>query len=1522
MEQGGASQQQNTTHTSNSVSFNPSLDNFPIESGNGKLPDIRSPDIKHRPIKLAAQFCSQFWQCRTAVTLFARASLAGKDACNVDGDSRSSLWPVPLPRHWRWTAYEHPGPRRRMRRRFLRVRHQMVQIILCCLNFEACGFNPAPPPRAQLGAPISEAQHQIIERIEGLVSHFLGPHFEGRELGRAQEKFSDLIAFVEELPKSKDLSFEDLAKELMHVSKELNPYSSHFVKTENHWSAEPDPAHRCAMASAPISSQKIAGGSKPVEASRVKWENAPSFDAADFLDPLTRAAFLNPEILRLPSHMWPKSRPAKVHCSKEELMKLVTLWDSLGALHIMKADDKDLSEAVGLFCVPKDDRYDRLIINPKTINSRMVSLSHSTKELAPGSMLGLLSLGPGFAFRFNADDLTDFYYTFKVTPERAERNALRFVFPSHDLQHLRTYRKEFDGCSLLVCLRSLAMGDSLAVEVAQQSHHQVLHRLCGSMLRHESLRYRFPVPRSDFIELLAIDDHVGIQRVTWGELKAATPKRDTVVFKNAEIAYQKVGLIQHERKRKRNCTSGTILGADFDGKVGRVMAPRSRVAILCLISIALARIGTCTRRVISILTGCWIHILLFRRVMFSIMDDLFHQGAGLGMDEVFCLTRKARNELQLLSTLGPLAQSDLRATYASDLFCTDASPTAGAVISAPIGQVASAELWRHCEQRGYYTRLQSPASEILMEKGIEPESLNMFAPMSAPKASGPVQVSVPTPLSEGILFDAVEVFRGSGNWSDTHASHGLSVHDGFDVEGARLRYTDLATGAVMHELLALALRRVVREWHFGVPCISFGTLRRPQVRSKSCPAGFNPEEPFTKYHNMLARRACFVMTVAILSGQYVSAEQPGNSRLFLLHCYRILVLLGCVISHFTFCSFGSPFKKPSKWIHNKPWLVPLECSCECAFKNNHFVVQGSFTKDNIQEFENRCRPSSIAVFGKTPTVGETVASFSAGYPYRLVSQMASGALAAKQGSVPSIPWEVRQRSLLEVGWTTDSPTVELSAEPAYPPREGHEDPEWVTELCDSLPFKLLFKYRFRKPNHINVNEARTYKSWIKSSAKSHCDTRLVGVLDSRVTIGAAAKGRSSSSSISRVLQTTMPYALGAGLYPGLLHVGSKHNRADGPTRDRPIDPCTKEVPEWFRKLQEGDYHAFDCVVQSSNISKNPARWLRFLLLLAGDIEPHPGPNRNRGPLDMSVGFVEVTSDRMKKCFAGFQRWVEEKAEIGWDDLCRDPRAVSWALRGYGLYCFEAGLPRYLFVYAITAAQEFLPETRSFNAVAWQIDKKWQIHEPGVCRSVLPALVIRAAACLGVLWQWPRWVAITLLGFAAMLHPSEMVALVRRDLVFPSDLHHDGSSLSVRIRDPKTARFARRQHGRIDDQMIIQFAEATFGSLALDSPLYPGSIQSYRRQWDAIMERLGVPHKQASRGATPGVLHGSGATFLYSSSEDIGWVAWRGRWARVRTLEYYLQEVGAQMLVHELSAIAKSRIYFLSDCSAAVLRSVL
>ena len=156
-------------------------------------------------------------------------------------------------------------------------------------------------------------------------------------------------------------------------------------------------------------------------------------------------------------------------------------------------------------------------------------------------------------------------------------------------------------------------------------------------------------------------------------------------------------------------------------------------------------------------------------------------------------------------------------------------------------------------------------------------------------------------------------------------------------------FADMSDGAITRELISLALRRVVLDWHAGVPCLSFGTLRRPQVRSKARPDGFDPSDPFTAFHNMLARRTAFVLVIAVLSGLFVSAEQPGSSRMFLLHCYRVLVSLGCVISHFSFCNFGSGFQKASKWLHNKPWLLPMEGKCSCPYKGSHFVIQGSFT---------------------------------------------------------------------------------------------------------------------------------------------------------------------------------------------------------------------------------------------------------------------------------------------------------------------------------------------------------------------------------------------------------------------------------------------------------------------------------------------------------------------------------------------------------------------------------------------------
>lgn len=1454
------------------------------------------------------ELCRSFLKARTSLGQFCRMSLQPiRHASKAETSQKMSLWPVPPPR-WCWTACNHLGPQRRRRRRRLFVRHQAVQLIIASLNWEVLGYPASPPDEACLGSPSTEAQHLIWEHVENMVDHFLKmADFTGDDLGRFQEKYQDIIKLSQELPQCR-IVVEDLEKALHHLHSDLDPYGSHFGRPFCSTDDRSKSDHQCFDQSVSLPSS----GARAVVSSRIKWDHPPSFDAEPFLiNHLLKQAFLDPEVMRLPKSMWPPNKPAKMNCTRKEILDLAQRWDSLGAVRLLPADQKCWDEAVGIFAVPKDSTHDRLIINPQNINGRMFTVNEATKTLAPGAMLGLLHLGENENFRFSADDLSDYYYTFKVSPSRASRSAFRCIFKPDELRHLSCFLPEHEHSEgLLLCLSTLAMGDNLAVEIAQQSHLNVLKLLCHSMKDAETLRYRHPVPRGSFIELLAIDDHVGIQRIPSNCPVDSLHLRDTEVFQLASQAYKSVGLVQHPRKQKRNLTAGVILGADFDGERGRVSAPRSRIILLSVVSLALVHTGTCTRRLLNVIMGCWIHVILFRRPVFSVVNALFTEGLDRKMDEVFCLSRQARNELQLLSILGPMIQSDLRVSYSKFMYCTDASPTGGAVVKSEIGAAATQELWRHTEQKGFYTRLQSPISQILSEHGIEPESMHQFRdPLHDTDIT-----SIPRALGEGFVYDCIELFRGTGNWSASHEKLGLKVHDGIDVDGRRLRVSDITSSSCYHELGALAMRGVIRDWHAGVPCPSFGTLRRPQVRSKTCPFGFDPSDSYTAYHNKMAQRTAIILILALKAGSFISVEQPGNSRLFLLDVYQTLVRLGCVITHFSFCSFGSGFHKPSKWLHNKPWVVPLGCSCCCPYKGNHFVIQGTFTRASIAEFQKRCRPSIIDVYGYIPKPGDRVSEYSAAYPLRLVQAFALGSKAAATQPPGTIPAEVVRKTCIELGIDYNTCVPSVSPEPSYSARQWFEDPEWIDELCQSLQFREVFRFSFKKAGHINVNETRTYKSWIKHMAKSERDSRFIGLLDSRVTLGAAAKGRSSSYAISKVLQGTLPYILGGNLYPGGLHCYSASNRADAPSRNHPVEPPTKESPEWFESLKRGCYRPFDAVVASSRVSRVPGRWIRFILLiLAGDVEENPGPPhkdktfRPRGPMDLSVGFAPSTSDRMASCLSAFQHWVEDHCQISWPCLISNPEGIAWALRAYGVHCFEGGLPRYLFVYAITAMQDRHPQCRSFLSLAWQIDRKWQVHEPGRCRAVLPGIAVRAAVAVASLWGWHRWVGVVLLGFAAMLHPGELVSLTRKDLVFPRDLAFDMPCLYVHLQNPKTSRFARRQHGRVDDLPLIRVLERIFSELPLDCRLFDGSINLFRKQWNATMRRLGIPCSQQGHGATPGSLRGSGATYLYGRAEDIPWIAWRGRWARVKTLEYYLQEVSAQLLLFELTPQSRSNI---------------
>ena len=205
------------------------------------------------------------------------------------------------------------------------------------------------------------------------------------------------------------------------------------------------------------------------------------------------------------------------------------------------------------------------------------------------------------------------------------------------------------------------------------------------------------------------------------------------------------------------------------------------------------------------------------------------------------------------------------------------------------------------------------------------------------------------------------------------------------------------------------------------------------------------------------------------------------------------------------------------------------------------------------------------------------------------------------------------------------------------------------------------------------------------------------------------------------------------------------------------------------------------------------------------------------------GLASSTRYKMAKALEGFIKWLEASLGIGFVAAMSSAQTAALALRAYGLHLYSTGHPRYLLVYALTAVQNAHPEFRMQLASAWQIDKKWQAHEPGECRPVISQPILQAAVSIGLLWGWYDWVAVTIIGFLCMLHPAEMGPLTRQDLVLPEDAMSSDQVAYVHIRSPKTQRFARRQHGRLDDAVSRHFLTRLYLHLPLEARLFQGSL---------------------------------------------------------------------------------------------------
>ena len=893
-----------------------------------------------------------------------------------------------------------------------------------------------------------------------------------------------------------------------------------------------------------------------LDPSRLNFKHSPAFKPESFIsDPLLKAGYADPRFFWKPESSWPRTKLARVMCNRERLLQLFRKWDSVNSLYLLDASLSQRSYRCGLFAVYKNTEKDRQILNPIPENSRRITMNESTTSLSHGSLLVGIHLEDNEDLVFGADDLEDFYHCFIVSDEHASRNHVHGVFPASVFKGWRCYRESLGDRPVVGCFRTLAMGTSFAVELAQHTHANLLRR-AGCWTPSEQVRYHFPLPRGPTFQLLCIDDYCVIQKVPRGFPlpRHLSLRKDLALLDKARAAYEKAHLRASEKKAVRDSQNSVLLGAQLDGKLGTVCAPRLRLLALSRLTLQVVQLGVCTRQILSSLIGCWIYALLYRRPLLALLGDVFHEGENLPEHEVFALSTGAVHELLLLVTFAPFMFSNLRAQPLDQVFATDASLQGAGVCAAEFSRSATLELCRFAEQKGFYTRVDTSTL------GTH-EALQGLPIHSMPE-------TVPGSLSEGFLWDFCEVFRGHGDLSKAHAALGLEVHPGFEIKDGA--HGDVLRSSTMLYIIGLICRRVVRCFHVAPVCTTFGTLRRPRSRSKVCPFGFNPDDAATAEGNAFALRAACILQLCDFYQLLCSAEQPGGSVMYRLRAFSQLLQQKYSSVTFPFCNFGTPFQKMSCWLFNNPSLAVLQGSCSCGHGGAHFQVRGTFDHRQRRLFCRLCRPSAQAVFGRVPTLGQPVAGFSSGYPLPLCQLVA----------------QLNQRAIQD---REAVPDEDLARPLSSPPR-------WIGELARALPWKKLLQYRFRKNNHINIDESLAYRSLLRHLAKTRPSSRFCVLLDSRVVIGCSAKGRSSSTQLNYYLSTGLPYLIGGDLYPYQLHVGTHENPADDVSRFVDLRDPQIGLPRWLVCLLKGDAIKFDLVREADRLQWPWSGWARLLML--------------------------------------------------------------------------------------------------------------------------------------------------------------------------------------------------------------------------------------------------------------------------------------------------------------------------------------
>ena len=883
------------------------------------------------------------------------------------------------------------------------------------------------------------------------------------------------------------------------------------------------------------------------------------WDVTDFLGDDLVMAYREPESIKVERTPAAWEYP-RIRDSAEKVAQLALLWDRQGLLrlHQERVSSRKQYELVRIFnCYKAVDR-DRQIGDRRGRNAVECILRGPSSNLPAGPDLCDLAIDlDSQRLHVSISDRRDFYNQLWATKARAVSNTLgpglpvslvketdayqQFLLDSSRKRYSRVRhgdRLGFAASSSSVtdivwaCFNSVLQGDHGGVEIATDAHTRLLQSY-GLLQEHVRMVANKPCFSFDVAEGLVIDDFFCVSIDPRGQ--AREDSHAYAAYYRAQQAYKDFELLGSPEKDIVAGEEGKTIGAYLNGgasavahvvcTVGAPPAKRLALSTLTLQSCALAYTTVSLHRCI---VGAWVSMLLYRRPMMNILNESFsliEAFPDLDDGALIPLPRAVAQELTLCAVLAPLMLSDVAVPFDDLVYATDASEERGAVCSAFLGRQLGHLISKVCKTKGAYTRLhvglgsQGTQIEPEVNEG-EPEHDSLYREVDRPLV---------------FSFEFLEIFAGSSRISE--ALHRIGVVVGPPIDISYSEEFDLSKLHVLawiyHLIEAGRLLAVAVE----PPCTTFSIMRRPALRSRAQPYGFDVQDPQTRLGNLLFLRALQILKKASLHGVAGLLERPFSALSKFLPPYQhALRWPGADEVRVDSCQYGS--------IHQKSFAL--------------LVVNV-----DLSSVARRCQGTCCHV----PIAGV----------YTKASAIYTEELAA------ALAWALRH-SIRVI-------KARREAEQAGSV-EGLEN-QLVNEVMLANDWKVTHSWKFKKPSHINLLELKAVEKLIDEKAKSG-PSRFLNLVDSNVSRCALGKGRSASWAITSVLRRISAAMVAFGLYMVNPFCPTRLNCADDPTRLREL---RRPVDGWG--WRERSFEELWRIALIRPTKRWASNWIRLIIFLLG-----------------------------------------------------------------------------------------------------------------------------------------------------------------------------------------------------------------------------------------------------------------------------------------------------------------------------------